>query len=295
MTPSKKSRPAARRGTTRRQWLLGMGGLLGAAAGVVAYSRWVEPTWVEVAQVDLPVPGLPAAWDGARVALISDLHCGPWVPTDYLRACMDRVRALRPDLVAATGDFVTIGGAGFAETATGLLDGLRPPLGTFACLGNHDYGIFTPTRGARPGLVAGALLDSDVRLLRNEAVRLTLQGQDLWLAGTDDYWAGNCRPEQAVRDIPAGAAALTLCHNPTATPSLEKAGCRTILAGHTHGGQVHLPLLGPPILPQGTRPFYRGLYTIGRATLYVNRGLGWIRQVRLACRPEITVLTLCRG
>ena len=98
-----------------------------------------------------------------------------------------------------------------------------------------------------------------------------------------------------MHDIPRGAASLMLCHNPDAAEDLEAAGSGAILSGHTHGGQVHIPLLGPPILPVRNRGHYRGMHRVGRARLYINRGLGWLLKVRLACRPEITVLALCRA
>ena len=98
-----------------------------------------------------------------------------------------------------------------------------------------------------------------------------------------------------MHDIPRGAASLMLCHNPDAADDLEAAGCGAILSGHTHGGQVHIPLLGLPILPVRNRGRYRGMHRVGRARLYINRGLGWLLKVRLGCRPEITVLALCRA
>ena len=92
--------------------------------------------------------------------------------------------------------------------------------------------------------------------------------------------------------VPPGSPNLVLCHNPDAAEDLEQAGCGTILSGHTHGGQVQIPLIGPPHLPVEHRDRYQGLHRVGRSWLYINRGLGWIVRIRINCRPEISLLTL---
>jgi len=92
--------------------------------------------------------------------------------------------------------------------------------------------------------------------------------------------------------VPADAALLTLCHNPDAAEALDAMRPSTILSGHTHGGQIQIPLWGPILLPVVHRDRYEGLHRVGRSWLYINRGLGWLYQVRFNCRPEITVLTL---
>lgn len=289
-----RDRPQAR-DPGRRRFLKAAAAAVAAGAGLAAYAHWVEPTWIEVVRRDLPVPHLPPAWEGVRVALIADLHCGPHVPVEYLSVALARVADLEPDLVAVAGDFVTGRNLASGEAVADIVGRLAPPLGTFACLGNHDYGVVYPVRDAAALPVAEALVRRGVRVLRNEAARLERGGEDLWVAGVEDFWAGRMRPVDAVRAIPAGAAAVMLCHNPDAAEAVEGAGCTTILSGHTHGGQVHIPLLGPPILPVRNRSRYRGMHRAGRARLYINRGLGWLLKLRLACRPEITVLALRRA
>jgi len=292
-TPS-KGRAKAGAGLTRRRLLAAGAAIAGTGFGVGAYARWIEPTWVEVLERDLPVPNLPPAWDGLRVAHIADLHHGSSVPLDYLARSISRVADLRPDLVAVAGDFVTGSDARYGSAVAELFAGLPAPLGIFACLGNHDYGVRRPGRPGAVGVrqVAADLGRHGVRVLRNEAVRLERGGEGLWMVGVDDLWAGYCDPEKALRDVPRGAANLVLCHNPDAAEDLHAAGCGTILAGHTHGGQVQIPLLGPPILPVRNRQRYEGLHRVGGTWLYINRGLGWLWRVRFACRPEISLLTL---
>lgn len=279
---------------TRRGLLKAGVGLIAAGGAAAAYARYIEPKWIAQVILDLPVSGLPPAWECLRVALIADLHHSKWASIEFLAGAIARVRALEPDLLAVAGDFILGDDLADQERVAGLFSGWSAPLGTFACLGNHDYGLWAPV--GRPGVppyrVAEALRASGVRLLCNEAARLTRQGQDLWLVGVEDYWSGRCRPVDATRGLPQGAPNLTLCHNPDAAEALEAARCGTILAGHTHGGQVQIPLLGPPFLPVVNRKRYEGLHRVGRSWLYINRGLASMHNVRFKCRPEITLLTL---
>jgi len=294
-SPSTNEHEGRSRRLTRRSLLKAAGGAVAAGAGAAAYARWVEPTWIDIVQRDLPVPDLPAAWDGVRIGLIADLHHGQRVPLAYLTEGVRRLADLEPDLVAAAGDFVTGRRRRHAEAVSGLLAGLSPPLGVFACLGNHDYGIVRPVRKAQAQAVADALPRAGARVLRNEGVRLVRDGQTLWIAGVEDLWSGRLDAAEALRTVPKGAACIALCHNPDAADVLAAAGAGAILSGHTHGGQVQVPLVGPPILPVRNKRRYEGLHRVGRSWLYVNRGLGWLWKVRFGCRPEITVLTLCRA
>ena len=281
---------------TRRQLLGAVAGSVAAAVVGAAYARWIEPEWIRVEQVDLPVAHLPPAWNGLRVGLIADLHHSPRVvPLDYLDRAIGRLQSLRTDLVAVAGDFVNTSDPAAGERVAGLFDQLVPPLGVFACLGNHDYGIVRPTPGARRLAVADRLREHGVRVLCNEAVRLRRAGEDLWITGVDDFWADRSRPETALAGVPPDAARLILCHNPDAADAVEAAGGGSILAGHAHGGQVRLPWIGPLVLPVRHRDRAEGLHRVGRSWLYVNRGIGWLIRVRLNCRPELSVLTLRRA
>ena len=291
-TPGDNPQRGPRRRLTRRSLLKASAGLFAIGGGAAAYALWVEPTWIDVVHRDLPVPDLPAAWEGIRVGLIADLHHGARVPLDYLAQGVDRLGALKPDLVAVAGDFVTGRRRGYAEAVAALFERLSPPLGVLACLGNHDYGVVRPVKGAKAQAVADALPRAGVRVLRNEAVHLVRDGQDLWVAGAEDLWSGHLDAEETLRAIPRGAARVVLCHNPDAADVLAAAGAGAILSGHTHGGQVQVPFVGPPVLPVRNRRRYEGIHQVGGSWLYINRGLGWLLKVRFACRPEITLLSL---
>ena len=193
--------------TTRRRLLKAALGLAAGGVALGAYGRWVEPTWVQVIERDLPVTGLPPAWDGARVCLMADFHHSAQVPLDYLAGAVRQARALLPDLFVLGGDYLT-GAPSYGERVAGLFEKMDAPLGVIACLGNHDYGYVSgpepqPLRG--PMAHVEALRASGVRVLLNEAVRLERSGQALWVAGVEDYWARRCLPGQAMQDVPAGA------------------------------------------------------------------------------------------
>ncbi len=271
---------------------LGATAAAAGAAGLLGYAIGIEPTWERVLHHTLPVVGLPPALDGARLVQISDLHAGPKVGSAYLVECFDHVRALRPDVVTITGDFVSIG-RDMDELSFSHLREVLPhlPLGrhaTLAVLGNHDYGREwkepdVADRVAREVERAGA------RVLRNETH--TVLGLDV--VGVDELWAHRADPERALASRSADAA-IALCHSPDALDELAWGDYQGwVLAGHTHGGQCRAPFLPPPILPVKNRRYSAGAVDAGGGrTLYVNRGLGYITRVRFGVRPEITCFTL---
>ncbi|MES1243748.1 MAG: metallophosphoesterase [Acidobacteriota bacterium] len=278
---------------TRRDFLRWTAAAGLGTAGVTAYTFEVEPHWVAVEERDLPVAGLPPALAGARLVQISDLHVGPEVSDDYLVGCLERVAALRPDILVVTGDFLTYsqprGDAQFGQLRDVLAHLPQGRLATLGILGNHDYGRgwSEPPVAAR---VAAVAEQAGVRILRNDCA--TVEGLDA--VGVDDLGAGRADPVRAL-DGRSGEAAVVLCHNPDTLDALPWAGYRGwILAGHTHGGQCKPPFLPPPLVPVRNRRYVAGEVGLddGRR-LYVNRGLGHIAlQARFNARPEITCFTL---
>ena len=169
---------------------------------------------------------------------------------------------------------------------------LSAPLGVYAVLGNHDHGVHGQHTRAQRRESASALRDvlgaGGVRELLNESVLISRDGcAPLHLAGFGDLWAGEFDPE-AVTAVSTGPT-IALTHNPDGAPALAERDMDLILCGHTHGGQVRVPFLGPPILPVRLRQYAAGPYDLDRSRLYVNRGVGWLRRVRLFVRPEVTL------
>lgn len=278
---------------SRRQFLRGA---LIASAGVAAGFGWavgVEPHWLEWVERAMPIAGLPPALHGRRLMHLSDLHVGPHVDERYLARVLDTAAALRPDLVVATGDYLTYragrGERQFRELAGVLAHLPRAPLGTFAVLGNHDYGRAwsQPEIGER---VSTMLAAAGVRMLRN--ARAEVAG--LEIVGIDDLWGPRFDPAAALADRDASRPALVLCHNPDACDLDVWGGLRGwILSGHTHGGQVRPPFLPPTLLPVRNPRYAAGEVDLGDGRrLYVSRGIGHLLRVRFRVRPEVTVFTL---
>lgn len=272
---------------TRRRFLLSVGG---AALVTGGYTWRVEPHWVEVVERDLPIARLPSTLVGKKLVQISDLHIGQLVDDDYISGQIRRACGLG-DLLVITGDFMSCkGGEEIDHVARVLESSLRhPPLGTYAVLGNHDYGKDWQTHEVGYALT-NRLRNLGVHVLRNQIADV----QGLQLAGLDDLWSGLFKPQKVFPKLDPNRASLVLCHNPDGADKGDWCGYRGwVLCGHTHGGQCKPPFLNPPILPVNNRRYTTGEIPLadGRR-LYINRCLGYIRRVRFNARPEITVFTL---
>jgi predicted MPP superfamily phosphohydrolase len=263
-----------------------------AGAGCFGYAVGVEPHWLEIVTRDLPIENLPPALDGARLAHISDLHIGTDVSDDYIIHSFDRVRALAPDLVVVTGDFITHRGVRAAaqfQQVRGVLAHLpRGRLGSLGVLGNHDYGFGWREPAVAEQVVAEAER-AGVRILRNETH--TVAGLDV--VGVDDLWADRSDPAAAFRGR-ASAAAIVLVHNPDTADQRRWPPYRGwMLAGHTHGGQCRPPFLPPPLLPVDNRRYVAGEVSVdANRKFYISRGVGHLVRARFNVRPEITLFTL---
>jgi predicted MPP superfamily phosphohydrolase len=279
--------PLTRRRLLRRALRAGAG--LSCVAGLAAgYGFW-EASQVRVCRQAVAVPRLPAAFAGKTVGVLADLHHGPFVGLEFIRAAVRLAGSLAPDLFALVGDFAHKGAeaADRLPACLGALAGLRAPLGVFAVPGNHDM----PEGGRlyRRAVAATPLAD-----LTNRCVRLSAGGEELWLAGVDDLWWGRPDLKAALRGVPAGAAVVLLCHNPDFAEREPDGRVGLMLSGHTHGGQVYLPVAGAPWVPSKYGDKYRcGLVRGPASQVYVSRGLGEAGvPVRLNCPPEIDLLTL---
>ncbi len=276
---------------TRRGFLKAMGAT--AFSGGI-YACAVEPYWLETVRMEIALKGLDPAFHGYVIAQISDLHVGSGVPLAFLRRAIEAANAARPDLAVVTGDIVDGGkGPGAAEDAAELLSGLRPRDAVMAVLGNHDTGAFHPSRkvdedGVR--CLRGALAASGVDILLNEERTLARGGARLRVLGFGDLWSG----QFDARDFraPPGEPTLVLSHNPDTAPELAERGAGLVLSGHTHGGQVRIPLLGPPYSPIRHRDLMYGHHRLGKTQVYVNPGLGYSYGIRFLSRPELTLFRL---
>jgi len=269
-----------------------------AVGGFALYTGEIERHWIEVSQKDVLIPGLPPAFDGFRIAQISDIHMDEFTEAFFVRDVVNRVNSLKPDAVFLTGDFVTSEYAprkfaiGAGWQCAGLLNQLACRQ-RYAVLGNHDFMV-----GA--DAVSEALTDNDIIVLRNYYMPLERSGGRIWLAGLADPLQGSPDPEAtipaSIRNIPQEPIIL-LCHAPDYVDDLltfpSGQAVSLMLCGHTHGGQVRLPLIGPLVLPFMGRKYVRGWFRFGRLQMHVNRGIGTVSlPVRFDCPPEISMLTL---
>jgi hypothetical protein len=271
---------------------------LGVAAGLAIYAGEIERHWVEVARQDIRLSGLPAAFSGLRIAQLSDIHMDEYTEPFFLRHVVDRINGLRPDMVLLTGDYISdgLGAKSYAISAAwqcaNILTGLDCRQ-VYAVLGNHDVGVDASA-------VTAALQAKGITLLTNASLPIERKGGRIWLAGLDDPVLGQPDPERA---IPASIRNLShepvvlMCHAPDYADTLleHPAGKAVglILSGHTHGGQVRLPLVGAMQLPDMGKKYVEGWFQIGTMQLYVNRGIGTVGvPFRFDCPPEITLLTL---
>lgn len=277
---------------TRRRLLrtLGCGAL--AVPVVGAYTGKIAPHWLEVVERDLAIRHLPEPLSGKKLVQISDVHIGPQVDDDYLLTCFRRVSEMAPEIVVYTGDFISHY-PGYEAHIQRMFPHLpHGTLGTCGILGNHDYGK-NWLEEAVASCVVRAAAQSGIMVLRNAIHEVA----GLQIVGMDDLWAGQFIPAEAFGKLDRKRAALVLSHNPD-TADLDGWNDYEgwILAGHTHGGQCKPPFLPPPLLPVRNRGYVAGEYPLaGSRSLYINRGVGHLLQVRFNVRPEITVFRMTKA
>ncbi|HTO70017.1 MAG TPA: metallophosphoesterase [Myxococcota bacterium] len=280
--------------------------LVGAGGAAVALGfgsilwGWLVGQWrVEVDRVELPMPDLPHALAGLRIAQISDLHIGLQLRAPFLRELVARVNALEADAIVITGDLFDFDPA-FIEEGCRELAALDAPLGVFCVLGNHD--VYTGADAVARGLERF----TKIRLLRDEWQAIEVGGARLAVVGVEDHgrgWSERDGRHQALAELaaalPDGMARLLLIHRPSYFAEAARLGFPVSLAGHTHGGQIALPPPGQHhnvsrLISRWTRGLFRDEAT--GALLYVNRGLGVAGPpVRLNCTREISLHRLVRA
>ena len=276
---------------TRRNFLIGAGA---TAAGLALYSGEVARHELDIVDLPISIRNLPDPFHGYRIAQLSDIHLEEFTEPFFLERVIKRVNALAPDLVLLTGDYVTMGASNFlsgshaAYHCAELLATLTCPL-RYAILGNHDIAVGAPT-------VIHALQTNGIPVLVNDYISVERNGSRIWLCGVED--PGNSLPN-LMHTIPAkpDGPVILMAHEPDFADAVAEHPrfplIDLMLSGHSHGGQIRLPFLGPMVLPPMGRKYYEGLYHFSQMQLYVNRGLGTVGvPFRLNCPPEVTMITL---
>jgi predicted MPP superfamily phosphohydrolase len=263
-------------------------------AGMALYAGEVERHWIDVVHREIRIPGLPHAFDGFTIAQLSDIHLDEYTEPFLLREAIEHINRMQPDMVLLTGDYVSAEvlskkmTMGAAWQCSKLLSKITCPQ-KYAILGNHDI-----IAGANE--ITEAVASAGIPVLRNAFLPIYRGGSRIWLAGIDDPVLGKPDPDRtlpvAIRNQ-ANEPIILMCHAPDfVDPLVNHPASKSIalvLSGHTHGGQVRIPLLGALHLPPGGRKYVEGLFDVGGMQLYVNRGIGAVGvPFRFNCRPEIT-------
>jgi predicted MPP superfamily phosphohydrolase len=251
----------------------------GAVVGAGAYGYFDERHQLQIARTDVPVAGLPGALAGLRIGFMTDVHCSRWSLPEYVSLAARRLMNEQPDIIVLGGDYVTWGDRRFVQPSAEALAPLSAPHGVFGILGNHDDDRYMPA----------ALTAHGIDVLKDARTRLTINGEILDLVGIR-FWTRKAADIASVMKGAAGTVVL-LAHDPRRLTEATALNVPLVLSGHTHGGQVVLPLAGP--IAAQKFPVVAGIARRTRTTMFVSRGIGTVYvPVRINCPPEVAVLTL---
>jgi predicted MPP superfamily phosphohydrolase len=256
-----------------------------------AYAFGVEPNWLERTfhRVKLPCKRLNRS---VRILHLSDFHASPAVPLSLIENSVNLGLDAKPDVICLTGDFVTDAAPFDAAQYGRILRRLSSAAPIFATLGNHDGGVWGASHGGLKdtSIVCALLSSAGIPLLHNRSEIVRLSDQSVRFAGVPDLWSEQVNGDLAFAGVPADDPAILLAHNPDTKDVLADRPWDLMLSGHTHGGQVVLPILGDRFTPVRDKRFIAGLKPWNGRQVYVTRGVGSIDGVRLNCRPEVTIL-----
>ncbi|MFS0727968.1 metallophosphoesterase [Paenibacillus sp. 1P07SE] len=275
---------------TRREFIrLALGGLATAAVGTPLYAHYIERRWLHTDSLTLPLPDLPASFDGFRIMHFSDIHLGFHYDVSDLERLVDTILTHEIDLLCFTGDLLE-DGLELLEASIPVLSRLQAPFGKVAVLGNHDY-------WQRPDLVTDALGRAGFQVLHNAAHRIEGEDGAISLIGLEDVMHADPDPAAALAGTQDGDYIIMLVHEPDYADSYgDNLGVRLQLSGHSHGGQIRLPWFGHLITPPLGGRYVDRLNYRGRLPVYTNRGVGTTGvPFRMFCRPELSLIQLVRG
>ena len=286
----------------RRRFLrYGVRGAVVATLGKGFYNT--TSSMIELMERPVSLSSLPVTFKGFTIGHLTDFHSSLIVSGDHIATSAKLVMGKKPDMIALTGDFIS-GSMKFLSGSVGsfnksyldklvdALSSLSAPMGIYGVLGNHDFWSGPEAVTAITGELSKNI---GVVWLRNKNVRLTKGGRSIDLLGVDDYWEESYSLKKAYGGLTDSSVKILLSHNPDVNENIKPdMKIDLILAGHTHGGQVALPVIGAPFLPSSFGQKYRqGLVRDNARQTYISRGVGHLlAPVRLNCAAEATVITL---
>lgn len=258
----------------------------GACTLAGSYPVLIERNIVQANHYTIPVDKLPPAFHGFTIAHLTDVHLGPLVSASFVEGVVHRTNSLQADMIVCTGDYVhernTIHEI---ETVWPILSQLEARYGVYSVLGNHDH-------WADPGRSL-YWLEKSGQGIRHTCVPIERGKDRILIGGAGDYWEDELKIDQVFASSDEKDCRLLLSHNPDSVDTTFDTPLSLVISGHTHGGQVVVPFLGPPVLPVKNKNYSSGLINTAGTRLFISRGIGWaIYPVRFNCYPEIAVLTL---
>ena len=259
----------------------------GALGLVASYPVFIERYIIVVNRYRIPVPNLPDAFAGFKIVHLTDLHYGSLVPLGIIRYVVSKTNRIPRDVVVCTGDYVhERRSTEQIDCVWPVLAGLSARAGVYSILGNHDHWADTDR--------SQYWLDETGQNLRHRTTSIARDGQRIWLVGAGDLWEDHVSLDDLLADIPDEECRIVLAHNPDTADTDFSARVDLMLSGHTHGGQVNLPFVGPPVLPVRNKTYSSGLKFSPRGVpVFISKGIGWaVYPVRFNCLPEIAVLEL---
>jgi uncharacterized protein len=297
------------------------------------WPRFIEPNLVSTTHLNLQISHLPEGLKGFKILQLSDLHLNKRVPDYFLNKIIKKIKALSPDIIVFTGDFLCYSRMKDRKRLQKFLNSLRAPHGCFAILGNHDYEasvsinengdydlivqrksmikegfkrLFTTTKLTgviNPGVRAlglnqelvDVLKHTPFKLLHNETDIIRVNNCSLNICGLGEYTLGRCLPELAFKSYDKRFPGVILAHNPDSVPVLESYPGDVLLCGHTHGGQINLPWMWKKFTLLENMQYKKGLHRVGSKWVYISRGIGGVMSFRWFAMPELVLITLENG
>jgi predicted MPP superfamily phosphohydrolase len=251
-------------------------------------SLFFERYWIQTKHVQLSYSNLPDSFSGLRIIQFSDVHLGNFYSLTQLRKAVIHINQLQPDLIFFTGDLYDSEQGIASDDCIPVLSELSAYYGKWAVLGNHDY-----LSGAKK--INHLLQNSGFTVLKNSHQKIECKGKHINIMGQDDWLRGTPNLPKALKGLNADDFTISLVHEPDFADVAASFPIDLQISGHSHGGQVRIPWIGPIVTTKKGRKYVKGLYQIqgSRLQVYANSGLGMtFLPIRFYCRPEVTVFTL---
>ncbi|HUT22662.1 MAG TPA: metallophosphoesterase [Candidatus Bipolaricaulota bacterium] len=269
-------------------------GLLILSWLIVFYGSFIEPRELWVNNVEININKTESA-QRIRIAAVSDSHFGPFKKYKYSQKIADALRAQNPDVIVLLGDYI-YGDEGNHKYLAPILE-LSKDYPMYLISGNHEYhlpGYNDPKYKDKTGTLKELLENYPAKLLENENEKIVINGESFYLAGVKEYWTGNADINAALKGTNRTEPIILLAHNPDFIAAAQDK-VDLMLSGHTHGGQIRLPLIGPvsPIPDELGRQYDQGLFDFDQTQIFITSGVGEIGpRARLFDPPEIAVLNI---